>query len=144
MARNLSSHYNKCIPEGCLDSLFYIKENTDAYSVIATYYYNHMAFLSALLLHAMSKQTLQHSAEQHCIMQYRIKQNLTMFIIRKDKQKPLTSYSEYFVYKHSLKYHFFSYSLVSKVISMLTFLLIVYSILKESSFESSVSVFQLK
>lgn len=58
MTINLNINYNKCVPEGHLDSLVDIKENIDTYPITAKTLYSHMASLSALFLDAMSKQTL--------------------------------------------------------------------------------------
>lgn len=55
MARNLSINYNKCIPEGHLDSWVDIKKNTGTYPITAKILLQSHGFLKCLVLHAMSK-----------------------------------------------------------------------------------------
>lgn len=50
MTRNLSINYNKCIPEGHLDSLADIKENTDTYPITAKIPLQSHGFLKCLIL----------------------------------------------------------------------------------------------
>jgi len=48
--RNLSTNYNKCIPEGHLDSLADIKENIDTYPITAKMLLQSHGFLKCLVL----------------------------------------------------------------------------------------------